>query len=152
MQIESKENVMSKYDKVLLNVGLLSLLSVLPLTAQVGNGVEFKTSFPFYVGQTEMPAGSYSLVEPDDLDFHVIIVRSNDGLHTASTGVMATESIEPQTKSRVIFEKYGDTLYLDKVAVEGDMSGAAVIPTKVEKKAEEHAAVAEQLSITASGQ
>jgi hypothetical protein len=36
---------MSNYGKVLL--GLLSLSSVLPLTAQVGNGVEFKTPFPF---------------------------------------------------------------------------------------------------------
>jgi hypothetical protein len=33
-------------------MGLLSILSVLPSNAQVGNGVEFKAPFPFYVGDT----------------------------------------------------------------------------------------------------
>lgn len=141
---------MSNYGKVLL--GLLSLSSVLPLTAQVGNGVEFKTPFPFYVGQTKMPAGSYTITEPHGLDLNVIIVRSDDSLHTAATGVMGTQSLQPQRHTLVIFEKYGDILYLNRVSLEGDTSGVIVLPTKAEKRAEESASVVEERSITARGQ
>jgi hypothetical protein len=143
---------MSNYGKVLLSMGLLSLLSVSPLTAQFGNGMKFTTPFPFYVGQTKMPPGSYTLTEPEDLDFHMIIVRSTDDLHAASTWVIGMQSSQPPRRSVVVFEKYGDTLYLDKVLIDGDTSGVLVAPTKAEKKAEENASVAEQRSIVASGQ
>ena len=142
---------MSTYCKVLVNIGLLSLLSVLPLAAQVGNGVEFKAPFPFYVGQAEMPAGSYTLTQPDNLNFHVIIVRSSDGRLAAATQAMTSESLDAQTRSFVVFEKYGDSLYLDEVSVEGYSSGVKVVPTKAEKKAEESASITEQRSITARG-
>jgi hypothetical protein len=46
-------------------MGLLSLLSVLPLAAQIDNGVNFTTSFPFYAGNARMPAGSYKITQSD---------------------------------------------------------------------------------------
>jgi hypothetical protein len=143
---------MSNYGKVLLSMGLLSLLSASPLTAQIGNGVKFNTRFPFYVGNTKMPAGSYTLTEPDDIDSHVILVRSTEGLDTALTQIIGTESSQPPSRSVVVFEKYGDTLYLDKVLIDGNTSGVMVLPTKAEKRAEESASIAEQRSITASGE
>ncbi len=114
---------MSNYRKGPLIMGLLFLGSALPLTAQVGYGLEFTTPFPFYVGQTKMPAGSYTLTEPDDLDFHLITVRSTDDLHAASTWVIDMQSSQPPLRTVVVFEKYGDTLFLDKVLIDGDTSG-----------------------------
>jgi hypothetical protein len=143
---------MNNCRKVLMSMGLLPLVSVLPLAAQVGYSVEFKAPSPFYVGQTKMPAGSYTLTEPADLDYHVIIVRSNDGLITARTGVMGTQYLQPQRQTAVVFEKFGDILYLDEVSIEGDTSGVMALPTKAEKRAEENASVVEQRTITASGQ
>lgn len=143
---------MSNYGKVLLSMGLLSLLSVSPLTAQIGNGVKFNTSFPFSVGHAKMPAGSYTLTEPQYPDPQVILVRSAEGQHAAFSNVIGMQLSQPQSRSVIVFEKYGDTLYLDKVLIGGDTSGIMVLPTKAEKKAEEQAGVAEQRSITASGQ
>jgi hypothetical protein len=143
---------MNSYQKTFIKMGLLSILSVLPLTAQVGNGVQFKAPFPFYAGDTKMPAGSYILTEPSDLDFHVIIVRSTDGPLRAATGVTGTQSLQAQRQTAVIFEEYGDNLYLDRVLLEGDTSGVAVLPTKAEKRVEESASVVGQRSISASGQ
>jgi hypothetical protein len=143
---------MNSYRKTFIKMGLLSILSVLPLTAQVGNGVQFEAPFPFYVGDTKMPAGSYILTEPSDPDFHVIIVRSTDGPLRAATGVTGTQSLQAQRQTAVIFEEYGDNLYLDRVLLEGDTSGVAVLRTKAEKRAEEIASVVGQRSISASGQ
>jgi hypothetical protein len=142
---------MSSYRRLIV-MGVLSILSVVPLTAQVGNGVEFKAPFPFYVGNTKMPAGSYMLTEPSDLDFHVIVVRSSDGRIRAATGVEGTQSLQAQRQTAVIFEEFGNNLYLDRVLLEGDTSGVMVLPTKTEKIAEESASVVEQRSISASGQ
>jgi hypothetical protein len=142
---------MSNYGKLLLTTGLLSLCSVLPVTAQVGNGVAFTTPFPFYVGQAKMPAGSYTLTEPENFSSHVITVRNSDAHVAASTLVIGTRSLEPERHTMVVFEKYGENLYLDKVLLDGDTSGAMVLPTKAEKAAEQNARVAEQRSITANG-
>jgi hypothetical protein len=142
---------MNSYRRLIM-MGVLSILSVVPLTAQVGTGVEFKAPFPFYVGNTKMPAGSYILTEPSDLDFHVIVVRSSDGRIRAATGVEGTQSLQAQRQTAVIFEEFGNNLYLDRVLLEGDTSGVMVLPTKTEKIAEESASVVQQRSISASGQ
>lgn len=143
---------MTNNEKVFLSMGLLSLISVMPLKAQVGNGIQFNTPFPFYVGHAKMPAGSYTLTEPDDLDRQAIMVRSNDGRFGAAALVIGTQSSQPQRQTMVVFDKYGDTLFLDKVLLSGDTSGVMVLPTKAEKRAEESASVPEQRSIAASGQ
>ena len=46
---------MDNIGKVLLKMGLLSLLSVMPLAAQIDNGVDFTASFPFYAGDVKLP-------------------------------------------------------------------------------------------------
>lgn len=99
-----------------------------------------------------MPAGSYMLTEPSDLDFQVIVVRSTDGPLRVATGVTGTQSLQAQRETAVIFEEYGDNLYLDRVLLEGDTSGVAVLPTKAKKRAEESASIVGQRSISASGQ
>ena len=51
---------MNSLGKLVVRMGLLSLLCVIPLAAQIENGVDFKTTFPFYAGNARMPAS----VEP----------------------------------------------------------------------------------------
>jgi hypothetical protein len=92
------------------------------------------------------------LTEPSDLDYHVIIVRRSDGLLSAATGVTGTQSLQAQRQTAVIFEQYGDNLYLDRVLLEGQTSGAMVLPSKAEKSAEESASAVGRRSISASGQ
>src|ERR1700689_2291054 len=47
------KSFMNNLGKLITKIGLISLLSVLPLTAQVGNGVKFTAPFPFYVGDKQ---------------------------------------------------------------------------------------------------
>ena len=52
---------MNNYGKLVVKMGLLSLLSVMPLAAQVdNNGVVFTAPLPFYAGNVELPAGSFT--------------------------------------------------------------------------------------------
>jgi hypothetical protein len=127
---------MKNISKLIAGMGLLSLLSVMPLTAQIVNGVDFKASFPFYAGNTKLPAGSYKITQSDiETDASILLIRSSDGTHSAFVDIIPTQSAQPHSHSDVTFHKYGDTEYLDRVWVEGQEYGMKVDPTKTEKKA-----------------
>jgi hypothetical protein len=142
---------MNNLAKLITKIGLISLLSVLPLAAQIGNGVTFTTPFPFNVGNTKMPSGSYYLTQPDDLNFQIAIIRSEDGLHSAAFGVNSTDDPRTPNQSKVVFQRYGGNLYLNKVIVEGEDTGLVALKTKAEKKAALMASAVEERSVAAYG-
>jgi hypothetical protein len=139
---------MKNVSKLVVGMGLLSLLSVMPLTAQIENGVDFKTSFPFYAGNAKMPAGSYKITQ-SDMDESILQIQSNDGTHSALVEFIPTHSVQPHPNSDVTFHKYGDTEYLNRVWVEGQEYGMKVDPTKAETKAAANTSVVEH-SLSAS--
>jgi len=129
-------------------MGLLSLLSVMPLAAQIDNGVDFTASFPFYAGLVKLPAGNYKVVQLDE-DVDVLQIQNRDNLHSALVGFMPTASGLPHSNTAVTFEKYRDTDFLDRVWIEGQEYGIRVNPGRVEAEAEANAT---QHATSASGQ
>jgi hypothetical protein len=135
---------MKNLSKLVVGMGLLSLLSVMPLAAQINNGVNFTTSFPFYAGNAKMPAGSYKITQSDlDMDASILQIQSNDGVHSALVEFIPTQSAQPHPHSDVTFHKYGDTEYLNRIWVEGQEYGMNVDPTKAETTAGANANVVE---------
>jgi len=139
---------MKNVSKLVVKMGLLSLLSVVPLAAQIVNGVGFTTSFPFYAGNAKMPAGSYKITQ-SDMDESILQIQSKDGVHSALVEFIPTHSAQPHPHSDVTFHKYGDTEYLNRVWVEGQRYGMKVDPTKAETKAAANTNVVEH-SLSAS--
>jgi predicted aspartyl protease len=125
---------MNSFGKLVVKMGLLSLLSVMPLAAQIDNGVDFTTSFPFYAGNAKMPAGSYKISQTD-IDSSVLQIQSSDGAHSALVEFIPTHAEQPHSQSDVTFHKYGDTDYLNRIWVNGQKYGMKVDPTKAETKA-----------------
>ncbi len=133
---------MNSFSKLVVRMGLLSLLSVMPLTAQIVNGVNFTTSFPFYAGNAKMPAGSYKITQ-SDIDSSVLQIQSNDGTHSAFVDFVPTHAEQPHSQSDVTFHKYGNTDYLNRIWVNGQIYGMKVDPTKAETKAAASTSVVE---------
>jgi hypothetical protein len=125
---------MNNVGKVLIKMGLLSLLSVLPLAAQIDNGVDFTASFPFYAGDVKLPAGNYKVVRLDE-NADILQIENRDDSHSVFVDFTPTESVLPHRDSAVTFEKYGDTDYLDRVWIEGEEYGTRVDPGRVETAA-----------------
>ena len=125
---------MSHFGKLVVKVGLLSLLSVMPLAAQIDNVVDFTTSFPFYAGNARMPAGSYKIT-PSGFDTSVLLIKRKDGAYSAFVDFIPTHAEQPHPQSDVTFHKYGDTDYLNRIWVTGQRYGMKVDPTKAETKA-----------------
>src|ERR1700722_16216561 len=145
-QIEG--DLMNSFSKLVVRMGLLSLLSVMPLAAQIDNGVDFTTSFPFYAGNAKMPAGSYKITQ-SDMDESILQIQSKDGGGSALVEFLPTHSAQPHPHSDVTFHKYGDTEYLNRIWVQGQEYGMKVDPTKAETKAAANANVVEH-SLSAS--
>jgi hypothetical protein len=141
---------MNSVGKFVVKMGLLSLLSVLPLAAQIDNGVDFATSFPFYAGETKLPAGHYRVTQPDQ-NTDVLLVENVNGAPSAFVNFLPTQSAQPHGQSDVTFQKYGDTDYLNRVWIQGQNYGVKVEPTKVETQAAAEANTV-QHSTTAGGQ
>jgi hypothetical protein len=129
---------MNNFGKVLIKMGLLSLLSVMPLAAQIDNGVDFTAPSPFYAGNVKLPAGNYKVARLDE-NTDILQVENRDTLHSIFVDFTPTESALPYRNTAVTFEKYGDTDYLDRVWIEGEEYGISVNPGRVETAAEANA-------------
>jgi hypothetical protein len=130
---------MHKFGKIVITMGMLSLLSVMPLAAQVANSgfykVVFKAPFPFYAGNVKLPAGSYVITEPNANDW-MLLIRNIAGTKEEFIHFIPTNSLDPRKKSYVTFHKYGETGYLQTLSVEGDTDGIEFFRTKAEANAE----------------
>jgi hypothetical protein len=125
---------MNSVGKFVVRIGFLSLLSVMPLAAQIDNSVDFKTSFPFYAGDAKLPAGNYKVSQPD-MGFEILRIQNVDEPRSAFVDFTPTQSLQPHRRSAVSFEKYGDTDYLDQVWIAGDTDGIKADTSKVEAAA-----------------
>jgi hypothetical protein len=120
--------------KIALATAVLVLGSARPVMSQIDNGLDFTTSFPFYAGNTKMPAGSYKITQTD-VDANELLIQSADGKYSAFLDFFPTWSAQTHKQSDVTFQKYGSVDYLDRIWVEGQRYGMKVDPTKAEKKA-----------------
>jgi len=122
--------------------GLMLLSLTIPAMSQIVNGVDFTVSFPFYAGNAKMPAGAYTITQPQGDDNTLLLIQSQSGSHSAFLDIIPTDAANPHPQSGVTFNKYGTTDYLSQVWVAGQNYGLQVIPTKVEQNAAAKAAVA----------
>ena len=130
---------MHRFGKIVMTMGMLSLLSVMPLAAQVANSlvssVVFTAPFPFYAGNVKLPAGSYRITEPN-ANANVVLIRNIAGTKGDFINFIPTSSWDPQKENDVTFQKYGDTGYLQTLSIAGETAGLEFPRSKAEAKAE----------------
>jgi hypothetical protein len=117
---------------------LLTLIlfgAIVPITAgvQIANRVTFSTTFPFTVGNTKFPPGSYS-IRPLEDDSEMMEISSADGKTSAIFETMAADLPKPPSKGEVVFKKYGDNYVLSEIYEPGSKTGAMTIKTHAERQ------------------
>jgi hypothetical protein len=109
--------------------GILVFVGVHNASAQIGETVEFTTSFPFTAGYATMPAGSYTITPDDDSP----LVLRLSGAHTSV--FVETQNAEPTqipSKTEVVFKRYGDRYVLTEIWIEGSKEGAETLSVEAE--------------------
>jgi hypothetical protein len=124
---------MKSFGKIVLAMAVACLGTAIPASAQIVDGLDFTTSFPFYAGNALMPAGSYKVMQ-SDMDDTILSIQSEDGSHSAFIDFIPTESATDHANSDVTFRKYGNTEFLNRLWVGGQQYGMRVEQTKAESK------------------
>jgi hypothetical protein len=111
---------------------ILTLAGVQNASAQIETSVEFTTSFPFTVGNTNVPAGSYSIRQDED---NPQILELTGGRTAVLFEAENPQARQTPSKTEVVFKRYGDGYVLKNVWVEGSDMGYETIRTEGERHA-----------------
>jgi hypothetical protein len=141
------ENRMNTLKKLIVGMGLVSVLCAIPAMAQIANSVTFDTPSTFYAGNAKMPAGSYRVTQPD-ADSNLLLIETADGSHSAFVEYEVASSNTTHAQSDVTFNKYGNVDFLSAIWVEGRKSEMQILPSKFEQNTAK-AATAEKHSLSA---
>lgn len=128
-------------------MGLLSVLYAIPTMAQIANKVTFDAPSAFYAGNAKMPAGSYTVTQPN-VDDNLLLIEDASGSHSVFLEYVVAPSDTPQPQTDVSFNKYGNVDFLGAILIQGRNSEMQILPTKAEQNAAK-AADAEKHSLSA---
>jgi hypothetical protein len=138
---------MNTLKKLIVPMGLLSALCAIPTMAQITNSVKFDAPSAFYAGNAKMPAGSYTVTQPEP-DDNLLLIEDASGSHSAFVEYVIVHSETPHAQSDVTFNKYGNVDFLSAIWIDGRKSEMQILPSKVEQNAAK-AAAAEKHSLSA---
>jgi hypothetical protein len=130
---------MNALKKLTVLTGLLSALFAIPMMAQIINRVTFDAPSTFYAGNTKLPAGRYTVSQPDD-DSSLLLIEDASGAHSVFVEYVVASSDNPEAHSNVTFNKYGNVEFLTGISVDGE-NEMHVVPSKAEQIAAKKAAV-----------
>jgi hypothetical protein len=110
--------------------GILVFAIVQNASAQVGERVEFTTSFPFTAGYATLPAGTYTIAPDDDSPAMLRLTGVNTSVF------VETQNAAPRqipSKTEVVFKRYGDGYVLKEIWIEGSNEGAETLSVEGER-------------------
>ena len=135
-----------KHQLLSLFIALVFALTMHPSKAQaqvVGN-LEADVPFQFYAGNTALPPGKYIVHVLDNADLTIMEISSADGKMSALFDVRDAEANSAPAKDELIFNKYGNRYFLEKVFNESNPNGSAVIESRYEKRIDKTTAEAQE--------
>ncbi len=138
---------MNTLKKLILLMGSLSVLWAMPTMAQITNEVTFDAPAAFYAGNAKMPAGSYTVTQPN-ADDNLLSIEDASGSHSAFVEYVIAHSETPHAQSDVTFNKYGNVEFLSAIWIDGRKSEMQILPSKAEQNAAK-AVAAEKHSLSA---
>ena len=135
-----------KHQLLSLFIALVFALTMHPskAQAQVVGKLEADIPFQFYAGNTALPPGKYIVHVLDNTDLTIMEISSADGKMSALFDVRDAEANSAPAKDELIFNKYGNRYFLEKVFNESDPNGTAVIESRYEKRIDKTTAEAQE--------
>jgi hypothetical protein len=140
------ETKMRTFQKLAMLMSMVWLLAAISAMAQVDNRVTFQAPFAFFAGNAKLPAGNYTVTQPDD-NSELLLIESADGVHSVFVDYSADDSDVAPAKTEVTFNKYGNAEFLGHISIQGQ-SSMQIQPSKAEHNAAK-AAASEKHSLSA---
>jgi hypothetical protein len=112
--------------------------------AQLIGTMEADIPFQFHAGNTKLPAGKYFIRMMDDSNLTLIEIGRPDGSVAVLLQVRQADANSVPPKSELVFNRYGDQYFLEKLFDEGESSGSQVAESSYEKRLGRAAAEAQE--------
>jgi len=121
--------------KILLPTILLGLLGAASSYAQIENRIDVNVPFSFYVGNTLLPAGSYT-VRPMSDSPQTLLVGTADGKVEVLVGTFASVPADAPKNTSLVFDELAGKQFLSMIWVEGWPTGYGyhVIPSRIHEQ------------------
>jgi hypothetical protein len=141
---------MNTFRGLIARMGLLSVLCAIPCLAQIAHSVKFAAPSAFYAGNAKMPAGNYTVTQPDP-DSDLLLLEDADRSHSVFVEYEISYSNALHSQSDVTFNKYGNTDFLSAIWLQGRKSEMQILPSKLEQNTAK-AATAQKHSLSAKNE
>jgi hypothetical protein len=119
------------FTKITLLTGIVLTLSALTVHGQGGNSFAVDVPFKFTVSGKTLPAGKYQIMRSAQASAEGLTIRATDKGAYAQT--MPVQSGAIQSKTVVVFKRYGDQYFLYQVWIAGRSTGRQLSRSHSEK-------------------
>lgn len=124
---------MKKHGYVRLLVGVL-LIGLAAVSADA-QSMKVNIPFDFSVGNTALPAGTYSVQQAiPHANANVLVLRRTDGSAQALSMGTRLETITAVKGPQLVFHKYGNRYFLSQVWLKGGNAGAEIREGTLERE------------------
>jgi hypothetical protein len=130
-----------------LAAGILVFGGVQNASADINDTLEFTTSFPFTVGQSTVPAGTYTITPDDDNPKFLLLTGGRTSVFFQTDD---KETNEPRSRTEVVFNEYDGGYVLKNIWVAGSRSGAESVTAEGELHMAKHGQSKSQQHVAAT--
>lgn len=120
---------------LLVMVAFVSALASSVSAQTPSRNVMAQIPFEFNVGDKTLPAGDYLIAEITS-DGAALRISNQDDNKSVSRLTSAVKSSEPKEHSTLVFQRYGERLYLSQVWITGEREGREMIKSGQQRAAD----------------
>jgi hypothetical protein len=114
---------MKKYAYIVAALSLALWVASSFASPQIQNQIKVNVPFTFYVGNTQLPAGEYTIRRVSDATPDVLELRSTDGRMAVLVLGRPIQSTSTPSKTELVFKKYGNVPILSQIFQAGNQWG-----------------------------
>lgn len=108
----------------------LTLVASPPAHAQITRQIDTDIPFSFFVQDTKLPAGKYTVKMRDDTDLGIMEIQSANDKESVMFEVADSQAESVPTDSELIFKRCGKNEYLSRIYDSGNKYGSRIPMTK----------------------
>jgi len=120
--------------KSALMIGLALGASAVSASSQSYKHITAKIPFDFTVGDKTLPAGAYTVRQPDVNAPYLLSVRGEDRQAIANGFTNAIQANKAAAQTKLAFHKYGDRYFLSEILFEGEDTGRKFLKSHAERE------------------
>jgi hypothetical protein len=114
---------------------------------QITGEIRVNVPFTFHVGNTQLPAGEYTIRRAAVDNPDVLEMRSTDGKMAVLISGLPAQSATTPAKTELVFKKYGNVAILSQIFQAGSQSGIELPKLLQEERAGKNGATPERQSV-----